>query len=403
MPISNGKTRASKRHSVRSSDLATGRESNLERDGDLRFRELVDALPMCVVVTDSHGIPKYLNEGARSYTGGAVDDMTLCGALLEIIHPTDREHLSQQWYDSLAGRRKFEIKFRVRGHDGTYRWHLGRGVPLGADGVTGWLLTACDIENQTQIQVEAANQFKHEFLAVASHKLRNPLNAIIGWVNLLQRGNLDDAKSKRALETIERNVYLQVTLIDEILDLSQISQGRAKLTRRTVDLIQVIEDALNVVRSSAEAKGLPMGWEWAGPPIYIHGDHERLQQVISRLVSNSVKFTPTGGRIFLTLECGASEVTLAVKDTGRGIDSEFLPVVFDLFRKAETSAGRGDYGLGLGLAIARKLVELHGGRMEAESEGVNKGATFSLTLPMLAMEARTGDTRTQIDPQARES
>ena len=364
----------------------------LERKSDLRFRKLMDAMPLCVVVTDTQGRPVYWNESALAYTGVALDGATSRDTLLNTIHPTDREHLEQQWNESIANHHQFELKFRIRGRNGLYRWHLGRGIPQrdDADGVTGWILTATDIEAESQalIQAEAANRIKDEFLATVSHELRNPLNAIIGWVNLLQSGNLDPAGSKRALETIERNVHLQVSLIDEILDLSRIAKGKVHLTLRTVDLIPLIESSLDATRPAAEAKGLRVEWEWSGPPLCISGDSERLQQVISNLLSNAVKFTPQGGCVRVILERGAREVTLTVSDTGKGIGAEFLPFVFDMFRQADSSTTREHYGLGLGLAIARKLVELHGGRIRADSEGVDKGATFSVTLPLQTVQAR---------------
>ncbi|MGH7914513.1 MAG: response regulator [Candidatus Binataceae bacterium] len=363
----------------------------LERKGDLRFRKLTDAMPLCVVVTDNRGCPVYWNESALAYTGVALDSSASRETLLNAVHPTDREHLAQRWNESISSHRQFEIKFRIRGRDGLYRWHLGRGIPQRDDaaGVTGWILIATDIEieNQALTQAEAANRIKDEFLATVSHELRNPLNAIIGWVNLLQSGNLDPAKSKRALETIERNVHLQVSLIEEILDLSRIAKDKVHLTLRAIDLVPLVESALDAMRPAAEAKGLLLGWEWNGLPVCINGDSERLQQVISNLISNAVKFTPPNGRVRIALERGEYEATLVVSDTGKGISAEFLPFVFDMFRQADSSTTRDHHGLGLGLAIAHKLVELHGGRIAARSEGIGKGATFSVTVPLQNSQA----------------
>jgi signal transduction histidine kinase len=237
---------------------------------------------------------------------------------------------------------------------------------------------------------EAANRIKDEFLAIVSHELRNPLNAITGWVHLLNTGNLDSAKSKRALEIIERNVQLQVSLIDEILDLSRIANGKVHLTLLTVDLIPLIESALDAMRPSVEAKDLLLTWEWNGPPVCVNGDSERLHQVISNLVSNAVKFTPPSGRVSINLERDEHQATLVVSDSGKGISAEFLPFVFDMFRQADSSITRDHHGLGLKLAIARKLVELHGGRIAARSEGTDKGATFSVSLPLQASPAGDG-------------
>jgi len=207
-------------------------------------------------------------------------------------------------------------------------------------------------------------------------------------VHLLHAGNLDPVMSKRALATIERNVNLQVSLIDQILDLSRIAKGKAHLTLCTVDLIPLIESALDAMRPAAEAKGLLLTGEWSGPPVCVNGDSERLQQVISNLVSNAVKFTPPSGRVSITLERAEYEATLVVSDTGQGIGSEFLPFVFDMLRQADSaitadsSITKDHHGLGLGLTIARKLVELHHGHISAHSEGPGKGATFSVSLPL---------------------
>lgn len=379
----------------------------LERKSDLRFRKLMDAMPLCVVVTDSQGRPVYWNQSGLAHTGIAPDSVTSRDALFNAIHSSDRERLAQQWNEAIANPRQLELKFRIRGRDGLYRWHLGRCIPQRdeVEGVTGWIFTATDIEseNQALLQAEAANRSKDEFLATVSHELRNPLNAIIGWVNLLQSGSLDANGSKRALDTIERNVQLQVSLIDEILDLSRLARGRVHLTQRTIDLVPLIESALDVIRPAAEAKKLQVLWDYAGPPVCVNGDSERLQQVLSNLVSNAVKFTPEGGRVQVRLECGAREGTLTVSDTGRGIGAEFLPFVFDMFRQADSSSTREHGGLGLGLAIARKLVELHGGRIGAASEGVGRGATFWVTLPLQTMrvapEQRYGFQTSSASPQ----
>src|SRR5689334_2332042 len=315
-----------------------------ERRDDLRFRKRMDAMPLCVVVTDSNGRPVYWNESALTYTGVAPDSVTSRDALLNAVHSSDREQLAEQWNKSIVNHREFELKFRIRGRDGLYRWHLGRGIPQRDDleTVTGWILTATDIEteNQALVQAEGANRIKDEFLATVSHELRNPLNAIVGWVNLLQNGNLDANGSKRALDTIERNVHLQVSLIDEILDLSRIARGRVHLTLGRVDLIPPIEGALDVIRPAAEAKDLQVRWQYSGPPVCVNEDPERLQQVLSNLVSNAVKLTPEDGHVQVRLERDAREAILTVSDTGKGIGPEFLPFVFDMFRQADSSSTR---------------------------------------------------------------
>jgi CheY-like chemotaxis protein len=260
--------------------------------------------------------------------------------------------------------------------------------------VIEWILTATDIdvESQALAQAEAANRIKDEFLATVSHELRNPLNAIIGWVHLLRGGGLDSDKEKRALETIERNVQLQVALIDEILDLSRITRNKIHLAFRSIDLGSTVESTLTAMRPAAEAKKVAIEWARPPAPVTVSGDPERMQQVISNLVSNAVKFTPAGGRVTIRLEREGREAKLTVSDTGIGISAEFLPFVFDPFKQADSSTTRQHAGLGLGLAITKKLVELHGGGVTAQSDGNGKGASFSISLPLLADAHAAADT-----------
>ena len=230
-------------------------------------------------------------------------------------------------------------------------------------------------------RAEEANRAKDEFLSVASHELRTPLNAILGWSRMLRSGSLTPERQSRALETIERNAQVQVQLVEDILDVSRIITGKLRLDLAPVDIEQVLETAVDVVRPAADAKGvrLDVSVESAGDAIL--ADAGRLQQVVWNLVSNGVKFTPKGGRVRLSTHRDASELTITVSDDGQGIVPVFLPHLFEPFRQADASSTRAHGGLGLGLAIVKHLVELHGGRVEASSEGPGKGATFSVRIP----------------------
>lgn len=231
-------------------------------------------------------------------------------------------------------------------------------------------------------QAEAANRVKDEFLAVLSHELRTPLNPILGWTRLLQSGKLDQQKTALALATIERNTKLQTQLIEDLLDISRILQGKLTLQVYPVDLAMIIEAAKETVRLAAEAKMIEIRTDLQSE-ILMMGDANRLQQVIWNLLSNAVKFTPNGGLIDVRLEAIDSSAQITVKDTGKGITPEFLPYVFDYFRQADSSITRQFGGLGLGLAIARQIVELHGGTIKVESPGEGLGATFTVRLPLI--------------------
>ena len=237
-------------------------------------------------------------------------------------------------------------------------------------------------------QAQAANRAKDEFLAVLSHELRTPLNPILGWTQLLQNRQLNEAQTEKALAIIERNANLQVQLIDDLLDVSRIIQGRLKLQNSPINLKTVIANALETVQLAAQAKSIQIQTHLA-PVGLVQGDPTRLQQIIWNLLSNAIKFTPASGCVEVRLAAIGTDVQIQISDTGQGIASQFLPYVFDYFRQADSATTRSFGGLGLGLAIVRQLVELHGGSVTADSPGIGKGATFTVTLPMLASQGET--------------
>ncbi len=240
-------------------------------------------------------------------------------------------------------------------------------------------------EQKARAEAENLNRLKDEFLSTVSHELRTPLNAILGWSQILRTNRVDEATMNRALETIERNARSQAQLIDDLLDISRIITGKIRLNVQTVELLSVIEAAIDTVRPAADAKNIRLQSVLdpaAGPVL---GDSERLQQIVWNLLSNAIKFTPKRGRVQVCLQRINSHVEIVVTDTGQGISAEFLPYVFERFRQADSSITRSFGGLGLGLAIVRQLVELHGGTVHAESPGEGQGATFTVKLPLMAI------------------
>jgi PAS domain S-box-containing protein len=238
-------------------------------------------------------------------------------------------------------------------------------------------------EQALRTRAEEANRLKDEFLATLSHELRTPLTAMLGWTRMLRMKELDEPTAEHALETVERNAKAQAQLIEDLLDVSRIITGNLRLDVRPLELLPIIEAAMDAVQPAANAKLIKLEASLearAGP---VSGDATRLQQVVWNLISNAVKFTPRGGHVSLRLERDHSHVEIIVSDTGQGINSDFLPFVFDRFRQADGSTTRAHGGLGLGLAIARHLVELHGGTVHAESAGVGQGATFKVRLPLI--------------------
>lgn len=242
-------------------------------------------------------------------------------------------------------------------------------------------------------EAEAANRMKDEFLAVLSHELRTPLNPILGWSKLLRSGRLDAAKTAFALETIERNAKLQTQLIEDLLDVARIMQGKLSLKMVPVNLVFIINSAIETVRLAAEAKSIDLRFTTLdfelnnSDKFLVLGDSVRLQQVIWNLLINAVKFTPEAGLVEVRLLRVASQAQIQVSDTGKGIDPNFLPFVFEYFRQEDSKTTRKFGGLGLGLAIVRHLVELHGGIVQADSPGEEQGSTFTVSLPLLRDEA----------------
>ncbi len=231
-----------------------------------------------------------------------------------------------------------------------------------------------------------ANRLKDEFLATLSHELRTPLNAVLGWTRVLRAAPVEARTKERALESIERNARAQARLIEDLLEISRIVTGKLRLQMQDVDLAAIIEAAVEVVQPAAAAKRITLDVALDGQPAWTAGDPARLQQVVWNLLSNAVKFTPLEGRVMVRLERGDG-YRLTVQDTGPGIDASFLPFVFEPFRQADGTASREHGGLGLGLAIAKQLVELHGGTIEAHSEGHDTGARFSVSLPSMVARA----------------
>jgi signal transduction histidine kinase len=269
---------------------------------------------------------------------------------------------------------------------------VSSAVPVRAEDGTavGAVLVSEDISERRRIETERerlrraaedANRLKDEFLAVLSHELRTPLNSILGWAQMLLAGRLDERTTRRAYEAIHRSAQAQTALIADVLDVSRIESGKMRLDVRPVELGPVIQAAVDAVSPAAAAKHIDVHARLPEKPVTTWGDADRLQQVFWNLLSNAVKFTPSGGRVETAVKAEPGQITVEVRDTGMGIDPEFLPHVFERFRQADSSASRSHMGLGLGLSIVRHLVEMHGGTVGVTSRGRAAGSTFAVCLP----------------------
>lgn len=377
------------------------------RQSEERYRYLAEAIPQLVWTTNANGECDFFNQNWCEYTGLTLEQ-SLGSGWLAALHPDDVQNADRVWSNAVKNSTTYNNEYRFkRASDGSYRWQLARGLPLKDEQgiVVKWFGTCTDIHEQKQIleerahlleleqiaraKAETANRIKDEFLAVLSHELRTPLNAILGWSKLLQSRRLDQAKTSEALATIERNANLQVQLIEDLLDISRILQGKLTLNITKINLESTILSALETMRLAAETKLIEVSTVFEPDAGQVMGDSTRLQQVVWNLLSNALKFTPKGGKIEVRLEQADDYAQIIVSDTGKGISPEFLPFVFDYFRQADSTSTRNFGGLGLGLAIVRNIVEIHGGIVKAKSEGEGKGAIFTVSLPLLPNESRS--------------
>ncbi|MFQ4143182.1 response regulator [Chlorogloeopsis sp. ULAP02] len=412
------------------------------------FRSLSACSPVGIFLADKLGKCTYVNPCYQAIFGLTTQD-NLDEAWIKRIHLQDKKQIVADWYTATGEGREYKGEFRILTPEENERWvYLSSSPMLSEEGnVIGFVGTVEDStdrkkaeeehiklirEQAARQEAETANRLKDEFLATLSHELRTPLTSILGWARLLRQRKLDEKAITRAIETIERNATLQAQLIEDILDVSRIMRGKLNLNVCPVNLETIISTVTNGAHLEAEAKNIQLKYLIESsqvdseteqqekmeeennssaspspsslfPPssLLVSGDSNRLQQVVWNLLNNAIKFTPSGGKIEVRLSkekntrdretlTSQSSITdyalITVKDTGIGISPDFLPHVFDRFRQADGSITRNHGGLGLGLAIVRYLVEMHGGSVHADSAGVGQGATFTVKLPLLETE-----------------
>ncbi len=366
------------------------------------FAAIVETTDDAVVSKDLNGIIMSWNRAAERLFGYSADEVI--GKPVAILIPPERSDEEPAILERIRQGERIDHYETVRMTKEGRRFHVSLTVsPMkNSEGkIIGASKIARDISEQKRNQeeiakllesersarqeAEIANRSKDEFLAVLSHEMRTPLTAMLGWLTILRGHSLDEATTKHAIETVERNAKAQAQLIEDLVDVSRIVGGKLSLEVRPIDLVPVIEAALDVVRPAAEAKQIQLETHHGASVPPISADPARIQQVIWNLLSNAVKFTPKGGSIDVTLRQVESSAEIVISDNGIGISKQFLPLVFERFRQAESVATRSHRGMGLGLAIVRHLVELHGGTVTAESEGDNKGSTFTIRLPLAAV------------------
>src|SRR5262245_8069526 len=372
------------------------------RASEEQFRILADTAPVMIWVSGTDKLCTFFNKTWLDFTGRAMEE-ELGAGWTEGVHQDDYDRCLETYVTSFEAREPFKMEYRLRRHDGERRWILDHGIPRFSHGgdFLGYIGTCVDITERKQAEAEreqlaheqvaraaaeAANRSKDEFLAMVSHELRSPLNAILGYTRMLRYGPMDREAINNVTAIVERSAKAQLQIIEDLFDSARIITGKLRIDSAPVDLAPVLEAALDTVRSAAEAKGVTLVADFGASPEQVFGDPTRLQQVVWNLLTNAVKFTPEGGRVELRMEGAGDSVRITVSDTGRGIEPEFLPFVFDPLRQADSSSSRRYGGLGLGLSLVKHLVELHGGTITAASEGARRGSTFTVTLPRRQFE-----------------
>jgi PAS domain S-box-containing protein len=358
----------------------------LERNA-FHLAAIIDSAEDAIASKDINGVVQTWNKAAERMFGYTADEMI--GQSIRTIIPHERWHEEDEVLAHIRAGRSIDHFETVRRRKDGSMIEISLSVsPIrtSTGAIIGASKIARDITTQRHLarEAEEANRVKDEFLAMLSHELRTPLNAVLGYTRMLREGQLGPDRRERAIETIERNANLLAQLVADVLDVSSIVTGKVRLNMASCDLRTLVQAATDVVRPSAEAKGIDLRVEAPATPVNASCDGERMQQVFWNLLSNAVKFTPSG-YVSIALQNSGGWAKVTVTDSGVGIPAKSLPYIFQRFWQGETAAHRGTGGLGLGLALARHFVELHGGTIQAASAGEGKGATFTVILPVASV------------------
>jgi len=349
------------------------------------FRQLADAMPQLVWTMRADGTPEYFNQRFFDYTGMDPAQVTST-TLLNVLHPDDRPAAERAWAEAMAQRTRFEMDYRIRSAAGGYQWFLGRSVPVrdAESRVLRWFGTSTNIHSQKLAEeaLKDADRQKNLFLAMLAHELRNPLAPILNALQLLRDHRVNPSLLQQQRDMIERQVQQMKRLLDDLLDVARITSGRIAIRDDLIDVCACIDQAIETIRYAVEGKRQNLKVEVPAGPIYMKGDATRITQVFTNLLGNAVKFTQKGGRITVRATLDGGALALRVRDSGIGMAEAMLQHAFDLFAQADQSLDRSEGGLGLGLTLVKRLVELHHGSVEAYSAGLGQGSEFTIRLPL---------------------
>jgi PAS domain S-box-containing protein len=365
----------------------TKRASLAVQASEARFRSLTEALPQMVWSTRPDGYHEYYNRKWYDFTGVPVGS-TDGAEWTNIVHPDDQTMTWKVWLHSLETGEPYEVQYRLRHHSGQYRWALGRALPVRNDEgkILHWFGTCTDIHDQKLAEegLRELTRRKDDFLAMLAHELRNPLAPISAAAELMERMELDPLRIKQTSRIISRQVRHLTALVDDLLDVSRVTRGLVQIEQSQQDLKLIVASALEQVTPMLEARRHRLSMDLTPESACVLGDEKRLIQVLTNLLNNAVKYTPEGGNIYLGIDVNEPWIVLRVKDDGIGMVPALQPHVFELFTQADRRADRAQGGLGIGLALVKSLVELHGGEVGCTSPGTGKGSEFFVKLPRLA-------------------
>jgi hypothetical protein len=360
------------------------------KESEVQFRTLAENIPQLAWMANSDGWIFWYNNRWFEYTGTTLAEMQGSG-WEKVHHPDFVEAVKAKYYNQIVEQQiAWEDLFPLRSADGEYRWFLSRAVPIRDQNgqIVRWFGTNTDITIQREAEeaLELANRRKDEFLAMLAHELRNPLAPISTAAELLGRAGADKDIVKKYSAIITRQVRHMTDLVDDLLDVSRVTRGLVSIEKAELDIRDAIQSAIEQSKPLIESRGHALSVRLAPAPAVVLGDRTRLIQVLTNLLNNAAKYTPLGGHIELRMDVDGQSVHISIADDGIGMDATFLPHVFDLFTQAERTPDRSQGGLGLGLALVRSIMTLHGGNVTANSEGPGKGSTFTLSLPVLRHE-----------------
>ncbi|RYY98700.1 MAG: PAS domain S-box protein [Comamonadaceae bacterium] len=392
------------------------------RESEARFRNMADHAPVMMWVTDATGYCSYLNRSWYEFTGQRTEEALGFG-WLDATHPDDRPAAEAAFLDANARRAPFRAEYRLRRHDGTYRWAIDAAAPRFTESgdYLGYVGSVIDIAERKEAEqllqdlnvqlarrvAEAGEQDrrKNEFLATLAHELRNPLAPLRNGVELLKRmGATQPQRMPDVLAMMERQLVHMVRLVDDLMDIARVSRGKVELRRERITLDSVVQSALEACRPQVERARHALSVELPPDPVWLDGDPTRLAQVLSNVMNNAVKYTPPGGHIAVRARPVGATVVLEVQDDGEGIAPELASQVFDLFVQGPQTVAAAQGGLGIGLSLVRRLVEMHGGVVDLHSEGTGRGTTVRITLPVAAQDdasPRSAVPQTGVDARER--